>query len=500
MPDWSRTNTITPTDRMGLEPSRGYASRRRFDFALSCRAVVTTRRGAQRARSAAERCKNLYVFVRARLGDEISDREVARRWGMEWKSFVALKHGRRQMPRLEDLEKLAGVLDVDPALVFQVARGVPAAEILGIVAREHRWRALLERVTDAIFTVDAHGRLQDVNDRFSRLVGQRSDELLRRPLLDLVVPDSAPRLLFLLAAVAREGHAHTADVAIHDAYGKERLVDLHAARIVDASGAAIGAQMLARDVTDERRIVRELDAERRLLQTVFDHVPAACILFRRDGTILSANPRVEHVCAFTAPELVGRNALEVFGDPGAAACPVTRAFLTGATEQQVSRLQNRAGTSIYVHRTAGPIVENGVVTRVIEILVDVTAQIEAGDLRLLALCDPPALGAVEQPERRALPRVSTSFPASYSHGDRRSGATVTSLGPGGLFLQVHDERVAIGDEIDVEWQLPGDDAVVRARGVIVWARAAAGDRAGGVGVKFTAGSPGFAAAPLKRSS
>lgn len=405
------------------------------------------------------------------------------------------------MPRVEELAKLAAILEVDAAYVFQAARGVPAAQLVELLARENRWRALLERVTDAIFTVDAHGRLKDVNGRFATLVGYAAGDLIQRPLLDLVAPASAPRLLSTLASVATQGNAHAPEIAFRDTRGRERLVDLDAVRIVDGSGAAIGAQMLARDVTEERRLVRELDAERRLLQALYDCIPAACILFDRDGTILSANPLVQNVSTFAADELVGRNAFEVFGDPGPQGCPVTRAFLTASTEQQVSRMTNRSGKSVYVHRTAGPIVSDGVVGKVIEILVDVTKQIEAGDLRLLALCDPET---VEQHstgvERRALPRVTTDFPASYRWGDGEADATITSLGPGGVFLKVEDERLRVGDHIELEWQLPSDDAAIRARGVVVWTRPASSQRTGGIGVKFTGVTPALAPIVLKRSS
>src|SRR5688572_29852299 len=74
-------------------------------------------------------CKNLYAFIRLRLGSTISDREIARRRPMEWKSFNGLKHGKRQVPRIADLEGLAKLLQIDPAFVFEVARGVSAETV-----------------------------------------------------------------------------------------------------------------------------------------------------------------------------------------------------------------------------------------------------------------------------------------------------------------------------------------------------------------------------------
>jgi len=80
-------------------------------------------------------CKNIYAFIRMRLGTQISDREIARRWPMEWKSFNGLKHGKRQVPRIVDLEGLAKLLNLDAAFVFEVARGT-SAELVNALLTE----------------------------------------------------------------------------------------------------------------------------------------------------------------------------------------------------------------------------------------------------------------------------------------------------------------------------------------------------------------------------
>jgi len=147
---------------------------------------------------------------------------------MEWRSFLALKQGKRQVPRIDQLEQLAELLHVDPVLVYQAASGTPAEEMAALIQHQSELRALLDQV----------GTAGDQNRQF--------------------------------------------------------------------------------------------------LQTFFDHIPAACILFEADGTISAANLLVDTVCESTPAELIGKNAVEVFGNPGPTGCPVTRAFLTGRVEQQVS--------------------------------------------------------------------------------------------------------------------------------------------------------------------
>lgn len=447
----------------------------------------------RRGRVSEHPCQNLYRFIRLVVGEDIADRELARRWAMEWKSFVGFKQGRRRLPRVESLEALAtSVLHVDPAFVFQVCRGVPAEEVAAYLSREHRLRALLERVNDAIFTVDPDGRLQDVNARFCQLVGRAAHELLGTRLRELAAPASVSVLVAGLAVAARDGEVRGIEVALVDASGAERIMDVSVTRIVDAAGTSIGAQAIAHDVTQERQLVRDLEtqrrqleAERSLLQMLYDCVPAACILFDRDGTIRAANALVDKVCPILATEMVGRNAIEVFGNPGAEGSPVTRAFSTGQIEQQVSLMTDREGEARYVYRVAGPVVTGGHVERVIEILVDVTEQVRQGDLRILS----PWGGQASTAERRSAPRVPAGFLARYSVGKHREAGQVENLGAGGLFLATQ-VPAAVGDEIEVEWAPPGTASPVRARGIVAWTQRAAGlSKQVGIGVRFVTVGP-----------
>ncbi len=287
---------------------------------------------------------------------------------MEWRSFAALKQGRRQVPRVHELEGLAAVLGVPSAFVYQVANGAAPDDVAALLAREQALRA-------------------------------------------------------------------------------------------------------------------ELDAERRTLQLLFEHVPAACLVFEPDGTISRAGGPVDKCCPAPAAALVGRKAAEVFGDPGPAGCPVTRAFLTGRTVQQVSRVRDAAGRQVYVHRTAGPVVRDGRVLQVIEVLVDVNEQVRAGDLRVVSLwVDQPAETSSPTPvERRGLPRVDTEFAAEIQAAGRRFDARVVNLSPQGLCLAA-GIPVSVGDEIDLSWRLPADNVLLRARGVVVWERATS--HPAGIGIRL----------------
>jgi len=80
-----------------------------------------------------DQCRNLYRFIRLVLGEEISDREIARRWGLDEKNLRELKQGLRVVPKLDRLVRLAEVLEVHRYYVLEVATGMPAEKVFGVL-------------------------------------------------------------------------------------------------------------------------------------------------------------------------------------------------------------------------------------------------------------------------------------------------------------------------------------------------------------------------------
>jgi uncharacterized protein (TIGR02266 family) len=456
------------------------------------------------------KCKNLYAFIRFRLGGAVSDREIARRWGMEWKSFAALKHGRRQVPRIAELEELARLLKLDVPLVFEVARGTPAATMhrlldrndreklsqllmAGVLAvhrdaesKEVRHEAILNRVNDAIFTVDVQGRFQDVNGRLCALSGYTARELLERTLFDLLTSDERAKFVQTAAEVYAAGEVRQAVFGARTKTGEMLRLELGLSRIDDKRGHAVGMQGIARDVSDRFRLEEELRQQNATLRLTFESTPAASMLFGKDGTILLANPLVENVCEWTSDEIVGKNAFDVFGNPGPIGCPVTRAFQTGKLEQQISVMQNRLGEKVFVHRTAGPVLgaDGRTVEKVVEILVDVTEQVEGGDPRVLALWSKDPSDRTPDIEKRQFVRVPLEAAVRLTFGKKRSEGIAFNLGRGGIFLQTRD-LAPLAAPVALEWGLPRRRQPIRAKGVVVWRGNGSRGLPAGMGIKFS---------------
>lgn len=119
-----------------------------------------------RYQSPSDQCKNLYRFIRLVLGEDMSDREIARRWGVDEKNLRELKSGLRVVPKLSRLEELADILGVRKYYVLEVASGVPADKV---------YRILRNYVVE--------DQLRAVETTFSgNIAGEREKDLVREGL------------------------------------------------------------------------------------------------------------------------------------------------------------------------------------------------------------------------------------------------------------------------------------------------------------------------------
>src|SRR5262249_51102266 len=130
----------------------------------------------------------------------------------------------------------------------------------------------------------------------------------------------------------------------------------------------------------------------------------------------------------------------------------------------------------------------------IELRVDVSKQVDQGDLRMLSLWRVDMGAPLSGPapfERRTNPRARVSFAAVCRWAERVARVNIESLSTGGLFMQTQT-LIPSGEELELEWSLPSDSMLVRARSRVLWSRTASAGRPAGLGVRFLAVVPPFA--------
>jgi PAS domain S-box-containing protein len=182
---------------------------------------------------------------------------------------------------------------------------VPPSPELDPGEAEERYRKLVELSPDAI-TVHKQGRIVFANPAAARLLGARSaKELTGRSILEFVHVDSRPGVLERLERL-RQGYAvPPVEERFVRLDGASVEVDVAAAPMTHAGEPAV--QVVARDITERKRVERKLrDAEAKY-RALVEQIPAITYtdLVDEPMTTVYISPQIEPILGFTPDEYCG---------------------------------------------------------------------------------------------------------------------------------------------------------------------------------------------------
>jgi PAS domain S-box-containing protein len=185
---------------------------------------------------------------------------------------------------------VTGLLEVGDRLHVVTAtplpdRGLVVAleDVTEVVRLEDRFRRVVQNAYDAIVIADPDGRVAFANPAAAELFDAPVEELLRRP-LDELVPDPAGAPPGLPAATA----ARRFESVVRQADGGVRHVAVSSAPLGEA-GHAAGRVAVLRDVTAERVAAEERRRSEARYRTLFASAPLAIFTLSAEGRFLSVN-------------------------------------------------------------------------------------------------------------------------------------------------------------------------------------------------------------------
>jgi PAS domain S-box-containing protein len=172
--------------------------------------------------------------------------------------------------------------------------------------------AIVESSDDAILSKDTDGIIQSANASAERIFGYSPAELLGKSVRILIPPELQAEEDEILARICRgERVDHFETVRITK--DKRRIdISLTISPVRDASGRVIGASKIARDITEQKRLERELAAQQERLRVTLASIGDGVIACDLDGRVTFLNPSAEAMTGWTAGEAAGRALHEVF--------------------------------------------------------------------------------------------------------------------------------------------------------------------------------------------
>ncbi|MGQ0714606.1 MAG: PAS domain S-box protein [Gemmatimonadaceae bacterium] len=142
--------------------------------------------------------------------------------------------------------------------VLGIARDLTAnrAREEALVRSEARYLRLVESASDAIFTIDADGRITSVNRALERAIGRSRGELFGMRFIDVIEPSDRDAVWSHYEATLR-GERVRGEIRYRDAQEALRVGSVTMTPIVE-DGRVTGCLGIVRDMTEERTLAEQL--------------------------------------------------------------------------------------------------------------------------------------------------------------------------------------------------------------------------------------------------
>ncbi len=171
------------------------------------------------------------------------------------------------------------ILDELPALRLK------ADKAIGLLA------AIVDSSDDAIVSKTLDGVITSWNSSAERLFGYTASEAVGQH-ISLIIPANRRNEETVIIERIKKGERIEHFDTVRMRKDQTPLdISLTISPVRDASGKIVGASKIARDITQWKRIERELSESEELLKTFVKHVPAAVAMLDRDMRYLQASDR-----------------------------------------------------------------------------------------------------------------------------------------------------------------------------------------------------------------
>jgi PAS domain S-box-containing protein len=163
--------------------------------------------------------------------------------------------------------------------------------------------AIVDSSDDAIISEDLNGIVRSWNRGAQELFGYKAEEIIGQHISLLAPPDSADETATILNHIARGERVDHHETKQKTKDGRILTVSLSVSPIVDAAGRVVAAAKVARDMTEQKRLVQLQERLAAIVESSEDAIVSKDLT----GTIQSWNKGAEQLFGYTADEVIGKS-------------------------------------------------------------------------------------------------------------------------------------------------------------------------------------------------
>ena len=200
-------------------------------------------------------------------------------------------------------------------------------------------RSLIESNIDALMTTDPLGIITDVNQQMEALTECSREDLIGTPFKRYFTsPDRAEDGIRM---VLREGKVTNFELTARGRSGRETVVSYNASTFKDAHGKLQGVFAAARDITEHKKLERQLRESEAYNRGLIEASVDGLITVDPEGLIMDVNEQMCRMSGYSREELIGTPFADYFVDAERATLGVNETLGSGVVTDYVLTLAKR---------------------------------------------------------------------------------------------------------------------------------------------------------------
>ena len=170
--------------------------------------------------------------------------------------------------------------------------------------------------TNGVIITDINGRVEWINEGFSRITGYSLNEIRgRKPGEVLQGPDTNPATVAKIRASLAQREGFEAELINYTCDGKPYWVHILCSPLHDEKGILQGFMAIESDISPQKHAQTALAEQAQHTQAILDNMVDGIITIDANGTMQSFNLAATRIFGFTADEVLGKNVNILMPDP-----------------------------------------------------------------------------------------------------------------------------------------------------------------------------------------
>ena len=175
-----------------------------------------------------------------------------------------------------------------------------------------RLAGIVNTSRDAIYSIDLSANVVTWNKGAAKLFGFNTSEILGKNLMDLTIPPNRkPEVTKILKLLKQKKDIPAFETIRKRKNGSLIHVLFSLSYLINAKGEVVGASVIARDVSEQRQTILELQQANTILYNIIQNTPDAIYVKDLQGRYLMLNNAASMYLGKTTLELLGKRNSEI---------------------------------------------------------------------------------------------------------------------------------------------------------------------------------------------